>query len=137
MHIRNVGQQADYFLPAANNAELVRLLDRIDRIATGICEPDYLGFRGLRLKKERGKIRRVLRMPDGAEHRAAIRFDDRRCVPLQGVAKRIIGSDEEPALTPLLDHRLPRRLGESISIIGPVHAGRRARFARKIRRAGR
>src|SRR5262249_10582209 len=90
----------------------------------------------LRLKKVRRKVWRVLRMPDGTEHLAAIRSDDRRRVPLQGVAERLIGGDEEPAINPLLDHWLPRRLGESVSVIGPVHAGWRAGFSRQIRRAG-
>ena len=44
------------FWPPAGDAEFGRLLDRVDRIAAGIGEPDDLGFRGLRLQQEGGEV---------------------------------------------------------------------------------
>ena len=136
MHVRNVGQQTHHFLAAANNAELVRLFDRVDRIASGVCETDHFSFRRLCLEQERGKVCGVLGMSNGANDLAAIRLDDSRRIPLQSMTEGIIGSDEEPGVATLLDHRLASSLGERIGIIGPMHAGRRAGFARQVGRSG-
>src|SRR6516165_3998228 len=74
-------------------------------------------------------------MPDESQYLAAICFDDGRRVPLERMTERIVSGDEEPGVPTLPDHGLARRLGQSIGIIGPVHASRRARFAGQIRRA--
>ena len=50
MHVRDEHQQPGEVLPALDDAELGRLLDRVDRIAAGIGEADDLGLGGLRLQ---------------------------------------------------------------------------------------
>ena len=45
-------QQAGEALAAFDDAELGRLLDRVDGVAAGIGEPDHLGFGRLRLQQE-------------------------------------------------------------------------------------
>ena len=50
------------------DAELGRLLDRVDRVAAGIGKADHFGARALRLDEKRGEIRRVERRAHGAKH---------------------------------------------------------------------
>src|SRR6202011_4296134 len=59
-------QQPGEFLPAFDDAEFRRLLDRVGSVETGICEPDDLRFRALRLQQERREVRRVQGTADRA-----------------------------------------------------------------------
>src|SRR5262245_21170226 len=132
MHVRNVRQQTDNLL-WTYDAELIGLFDRIYGIAASVRQSDDLGLGCLSLKQERGKVGSVLRMLDAAHCSAALRVDARRRVPLQRTSERIVRSDEEPGISTLLDDGFSGRLRQSIGIIGPVHADRRAGFAGQVR----
>ena len=63
VHVGDEDQQAGELLAALDDAELGRLLDRVDGVAAGIGEPDDLRLRGLRLQQEGGEVRGVDRVP--------------------------------------------------------------------------
>src|SRR6516225_5583863 len=132
MYVRNVRQQTDDFL-WTYDAELIGLFDGVYGIAASVRQSDDLCLGCLSLKQEGGKVGGILRMPDAAQYFTALRVDNRRRVPLQRMSKRIIRSDEEPGISTLLDDGLSGRLRQSIGIIGPVHADRRAGFAGQVR----
>ena len=76
MNVGDEEQQRRELLAARRDAEFRRLLDRIGGVAAGIGEADDLGLGGLRLQQIGREVRRIQRMPHGAEHLAAIRQDD-------------------------------------------------------------
>ena len=76
---------------------------RVDGVAAGICQPDHLGFRSLRLQQERGEIRRVERMPHGAQHLAAGLQHHIGGVLFEILAESVVGGQEVPAIKALLD----------------------------------
>ena len=117
-------KQSGELLAALDDAELGRLLDRVDRIAAGIGEADDLCFRGLRLQQIGGEIGGVERHLDRADDLAAIGLDDSRRVALEGVAEGIIGGDEEPGVAPRLDDGAASAVGERDGVVGPMHRGR-------------
>src|SRR6266516_3928827 len=49
-------EQSGKLLPTLDDAELGRLLDRIDGIAAGVRQPDDFGLRGLRSRKEEKSV---------------------------------------------------------------------------------
>src|SRR5690242_21810392 len=132
MYVRNVRQQTDDLL-WTYHAELIGLFDRIYGIAASVRQSDDLGLGCLSLKQKGGKVGGVLRMPDAAQYSAALRVDDRGSVSLQCMSEQVVRSDEEPGISTLLDDGLSGRLRQSIGIIGPVHADRRAGFAGQVR----
>ena len=60
--------------PRLRDAELARLLDRVDRVAAGIGQADHLRARALRLKQERREVRRASGCRTDAEHLTARSF---------------------------------------------------------------
>ena len=58
---------AGELLATGDDAEFRRLLDRIRGVAAGVRHADDLGLGSLRLQQERGEVRRIQRMLDGAD----------------------------------------------------------------------
>ena len=114
-------QQAGETLAALDDAELGRLLDRVDGVAAGIGEPDDLGLGRLRLQQERREVVGVERMANLAEHLAAVLFHHRRGVALERMAEGVIGGQEEPGVAAGLHHRLAGAVGQHPGVVGPVH----------------
>ena len=114
-------QQAGETLATLDDAELGRLLDRVDGVAAGIGEPDDLGFGSLRLQQERREVVGVERVAHLAEHFAAVLFHHRRGVALERIAEGIVGREEEPGVATRLHHRLAGAVGQHPGVIGPVH----------------
>ena len=125
-------QQPGELLAALDDAEFRRLLDRVDRVATGIGEADDLGLRGLRLEQVGGEIRGVERHLDRAQHLAAAGGDDRGGVAFERVAEGVIGGDEEPGIAAGLDHRAAGAVRQRNRVVGPMNAGWRAGLAGQV-----
>ena len=85
------GEQRRHFLAALHQPELGGLLDAVDGVAAGIGQPDHLGFRSLGLQQEGGKVRRVERMPHGAQHLAAGLQDHIAGVLFKILAESVVG----------------------------------------------
>ena len=128
MKIRRPGQR----LAALGDAELGRLLDRVDGVAAGVGEPDHLGAGRLRLQQERGEVLAGERVAHGAEHLAAGRLDDGGGVLLERVPEGVVGGQEEPGVAALRDHRAAGALGERVGVVGPVDRRRRAGLAGQV-----
>src|SRR6516165_10010369 len=72
-----------------------------------------------------------------ADHFAAVLDNDRRRIPLQGMAECIIGGEEKPRIAAAVDHLLRGPNCKRRRIEHPLHRIRRAEFAVEIGRAGR
>src|SRR4029453_3736246 len=70
--VREKHQEPREALAALDDAKLGALLDGVRGVAAGIGQADDLGLRGLRLKQEGREVLRVERVPDLAEHLAAV-----------------------------------------------------------------
>src|SRR6185312_3673201 len=84
-------------------AELGRLLHRVDGVGAAIGERHDLGARGLRLQQVGGEVAGVERVLHRAKHLAAGIADRALGIALHGRAKGEIGGDEEPAVIALGD----------------------------------
>jgi hypothetical protein len=58
VHVGHEHQQAGQLLAALGDAELGRLLDRVDGVAAGVGQADDLGLRRLRLQQEGREVLR-------------------------------------------------------------------------------
>ena len=108
-------KQAGQALAAFDEAELGRLLDRVDGVAAGVGESDHLRLGTLRLQQIRGKVRGIQRRAHAAEHLAAHGIDDRGGLSLEIVAERIVGGDEKPGVAAGRDDGAAGAVGERVS----------------------
>ncbi len=131
-HVAREHQQSGEALPALHDAELRRLLDRVDGVAARIGEPDHLGLGRLRLQQEGREVLRVEGMADLADHLAAIGLDHRRSVALERVAEGVVGGEEEPGIAAGLHDRLAGAVCEVPGVVGPVHGIGVALRAREV-----
>jgi hypothetical protein len=99
VHVGDEEQQRSE-LGVLRDAELARLLDGVDSVSACVGQADDLGLRRLRLQQERGEVAGVQRMLDAARDLASLRDDDRAGVPLQRLAERVVGGEEEPTVAP-------------------------------------
>ena len=132
VHIGEKDEEACKVLPARDNAEFAGLLDRVRRVGTGICQPDDLSLRSLRLQQERREIGGVQWMAHLAEHLPAVRQHDGLGVAFERVPERVVRRDEKPAVAASLHDRLAGAVGERPGVIRPVHGVGGARLARQI-----
>src|SRR5262249_48223198 len=114
-------EQAGEPLAALDNAELRRLLDRIDRIAAGVRQANDLGIRRLGLQQERGKVLSGEGMANLAEYLAAALDHDGLSVALERVPEGVIRRDEEPGVASLFDDRIACAVGERPGVVDPMH----------------
>ena len=105
VNVADKDEEASKLLSTRDDAELGRLLDRVDGVAAGIGKSDDLRPRRLRLQQERGEVGAREWMPHPAQDPAAIGLDHRRGVALERVSERIVGADEEPRLAARLHNR--------------------------------
>ena len=133
VHVGEEDEQARHVLPALDDAELRRLLDRIGRVAARVGEPDDLGLRRLGLQEERREVRGIERMPHLAEHLAAVLQHHRLGVALERMAEGVVRGEEEPAIAARLHDGIAGPVGERPGVVGPVDRVGRARLARQVR----
>ena len=104
------------------DAELLRLLDRVDRIGAGIGQARAPLPRSPAPAAEttrnpwyRGTDKRTLpsTLPPGALHEV-------RGVALQRLAERVIGGEEEPTVAAGFDHRAAGRLRQHVGVVDPM-----------------
>jgi len=77
--------------------------------------------RTLCLEQVRGKIWRIEGGQDRPKDLAANSIDGRGRVLLQGLAKSIVGRNEEPCCTAMLHHRFASHASRRIGVIGVVN----------------
>ncbi len=127
-------QQSRELLTACDDAELRCLLDGVGGVATGVRHADDLGLGSLRLQQERGEVRRIQGMPDGADNLAARLDHDCGGVAFQRVAERVVCGQEVPGVAAGFHQRLPGAVGEHVGVIDPVNCVRRALGIGEVRR---
>ena len=110
------------------------LLDGVGGVAAGVRHADDLGLGSLRLQQERGEVRRIQGMPDGADNLAARFHHDRGGVAFQRVAERVVRGQEVPGVAAGLHQRLPGAVREHVGVIDPVNCVRRALGIGEVRR---
>src|SRR5712691_2943274 len=120
MDVRQEHQQPREILPALDDAELGRLLDRVDGVAPGVRQADDLRLGRLRLQQERGEILARERMPHPAEHLAAVLQHHCLGVALEREAEGVVGGEEEPSAAAGLDDRRAGAVGEHPGVVGPM-----------------
>ena len=120
------------FWPPLHDAELGRLLDRVDGVAAGIGKADDLGLRRLRLQQERREVGGRERMAHLAQHLAAVLDHDRRGVALERETEGVVGGEEEPGVAAGLHDRLAGAVGQRPGVVGPVDRVRRALRAGQV-----
>src|SRR5690606_17040664 len=119
-------------LPLLNDAELGRLLDRVDRVAARVRQADHLRTGGLSLQEEGREVLAREGMAHCADDLTARGLYYRGRVLLEGVTESVIGSQEEPLVKALLHHGAAGPMGERPGVVGPVRcvwrAGRASQF---------
>mmetsp|Transcript_57663 Transcript_57663/g.135758 ORF Transcript_57663/g.135758 Transcript_57663/m.135758 type:complete len:322 (+) Transcript_57663:950-1915(+) len=125
VHIVDEHQQAGQ-LHALGDAELVGGLDRVDGVATGIGQAEYLRARALGLQQKAGEVAGVERVLDAALDRAAGLGDDGLGVGLQGLAEGVVGGQEIPALATGLGDCRAGAVGQGHGVVGVVDGVGRA-----------
>ena len=113
-------QERHHGLAALLDAELGRLLHRIDGVAAGIGEADYLCFRTLRLQQEGCEVRGSERMLARSQHLAAVLLDVIRRLGLNALAQRIVDRDKIPVLAATLHHRGRRGVAGCPGVVDPL-----------------
>ena len=111
------------------DAELLRLLDRVDRVGAGVRHADHLRARRLRLEQVAREVRAALRVARRAEHLAAGLGDDLRRVRLERLAEHVVGGDEEPGVAAVLHDLAAGAVREGPVVVRVVHVVRRALLA--------
>ena len=130
MHVGDEGEQGGEVLTALDDAELGRLLDRVDGVAAGVRQADDLGFRGLRLQQERREVGARERVTYLPQNLAAVLHHHRSRVALEREPEGVVGREEEPAVAAGLDDRGAGAVGKRPGVIGPVDRVGRALRAR-------
>jgi hypothetical protein len=128
-------EQARQALPALPDAELGRLLDRVDGVAAGVGQADHLGLRRLRLQQVGGASLRAERAPHGAEDLAAGLLDRVSGIPFECVAERVVSREEEPGIAAVLRDRRAGAVREHPGVVQPVDGVGRTGLAGEVGRA--
>jgi Transposase, Mutator family len=102
VHVADHDNEPDELLPALGYAELSGLLDCVDRVGSGVGEPDNRGAGTLRLQQKGREVAAARRVPDLTYDLAASGRDLLGQVRRHLMPERIIGDEEEPLLTPFL-----------------------------------
>lgn len=137
MDVCNQHQKSGHLLAALEDAELAAEFDRVDVVGRPAGETDDLGFRGLRLKDERRKVRCREWMRYRSDDFATVVCDDLCGVAFQCMPERVIGGEEEPAITAALDDCLRSADGKRVGVEHPLHCIRRAILAVEVGGSGR
>ncbi|MNF42626.1 hypothetical protein D3C84_236840 [compost metagenome] len=138
MDIVEKHHHAGQFLPGLGHPELAGGHQRVDGVGTGIGEGDHIRPRALGLQDVGGEVAARERVPNLADHLAAIRFDDLADVRFHRVTEGIVGGEDEPVLAAVGEHRLGGAVGQGVGVVGPVDVVGRAVFIGQAggRRAG-
>ena len=120
MELRNADKWHRKTLSGRNEAELVRLLDRVGKVLRGVCEHHHVGAAALSAHQIGREVGGPQRVSNAVYHLPAGFLDERGQISLEGMAERVVARDEEPLRCALLHESLGGGFGQRVGVECPL-----------------